>query len=176
MSEPSSFIKLDRVILSWRWYTDGNTLRLFIHLLLKANYEAKDWHNITVKRGELITSLGNLSAETGLSVKEVRTALEHLKRTNEVASRSNSKCTVITILNYDKYQGGASQAANEGQAKGKQGATTKEIKEDKEINTFNAQREDDAECIVKLPNKPKPKRYQPVVVDGETVMREVADA
>jgi len=122
MAEPSTYVKLDRNIINWRWYTDGNTLRLFIHLLLRANFEDKDWHEKTVKRGEFVTSISHLSRETGLSVKEVRTALNHLKETNEVASQTTSQYTLISVLNYEKYQGGASQTANEGQAEGKRGA------------------------------------------------------
>ena len=34
-----NYIKLSRGLLDWEWYTDINTTRLFIHMLLKANWK-----------------------------------------------------------------------------------------------------------------------------------------
>lgn len=126
MSE--GWICLHRKMLEWEWYDDANATRLFIHCLLKANHGDKKWRGIEVKRGSFITSYDSLSKELGLTVKQIRTALTKLKRTSEVASKSNSQHTVLTVINYDQYQdegkqkGG--QGASEGQAGGKQGATT----------------------------------------------------
>ena len=75
------FILLHRSILRWEWYGDLNTARLFIHLLLTVNYEPQRWQGIAVERGQRVASLAKLADETGLTVKQVRTALEHLKRT-----------------------------------------------------------------------------------------------
>lgn len=36
------WISLYRKILNWEWYSDANTFRLFIHLLLQANHEEKN--------------------------------------------------------------------------------------------------------------------------------------
>lgn len=146
MSDPSTWIKLNRNILEWGWYKDSNTKDVFIHLILKANVKDKMHYGTLVKRGQLITSYGTLSTELNMSVKSVRTALNHLKRTNEVAIKSTPNWSLITVENYDKYQnvsqeqdkkpksqkqGGkvsGKQRANEGQTGGKQGATTKEYK------------------------------------------------
>lgn len=122
MAEKSTFIKIDRNILRWRWYQDINTFKLFIHLLLKANINDNDFRDITVHRGQLVTSLNHLSKETGLTLKQTRIALEHLKETHEVAQSSTSKYTVITVLNYDTYQKGAQSRANKGHAGGTPGA------------------------------------------------------
>ncbi|MEE3498969.1 MAG: hypothetical protein VZS12_07535, partial [Ruminococcus bromii] len=73
MSEPTTFIKLDRNILRWRWYKKPNTLRLFVHLLLNANVVDRDFENITVCRGQLLTSRRSLSASLGISEQSVRT-------------------------------------------------------------------------------------------------------
>lgn len=137
------YIKLFRRLLKWEWYTDVNTKVLFIHCLLKANWKDGSWHGYTYKRGQFITSLASLARETGLTVKEVRTALKHLERTGEVASWHDSKIRIITVKSYDQYQQVGKpmgkQRASSGQAKGKQGATdiriyknNKEYKEDKE--------------------------------------------
>lgn len=98
------FIKIDRNIVNWRWYGDGNTMRVFLHLLLTANYEDKDFQNIVVKRGEVVTSYSKLAESLDLSVRGVRTAVEHLKSTGEVTSRTYNKFQVISIVNYDSCQ------------------------------------------------------------------------
>ena len=138
------YIKLFRRLLKWEWYTDVNTTKLFLHCLLKANWKDGSWHGYKYKRGQFITSLASLARETGLTVKEVRTALKHLERTGEVASWHDSKIRIITVISYDQYQQAGKptgkQRASGGQARGKQGATdrriyknSKEYKEYKEV-------------------------------------------
>lgn len=129
------YIRLYRSLLNWEWYTDSNTKDLFLHLLLTANYEDKKWRGIIIKRGQRVASYSTLSAELKMSVKSVRTALNHLKSTNEVASLSTPEYSIITVNNYEKYQDGANVSANEGQAEGKAGANEgQQCKKDKESN------------------------------------------
>ena len=97
-------IKIDRKILEWEWYSDINTCRLFIHLLLKANWKDGRFQGTEVPRGSLVTSYSNLAKQTGLSVQNVRTAIKHLILTGEITSKQQAKFTVITVKNYDKYQ------------------------------------------------------------------------
>ena len=104
MAEKSTFIKIDRNITEWRWYQNANTFRVFIHLLLKANINDKDFENITIHRGEFATSRENLAKALGLSVQQTRTALEHLKSTGEITIKRYSKFQVISVINYDFYQ------------------------------------------------------------------------
>ena len=118
------FIKLYDQILKWEWYKNPNTFRLFIHLLLRANYCDLRFEGRTIKRGQLVTSLPSLALETGLSVREIRTAIDHLKSTGELTDTSTSKYRVITIVNYDRYQDSDrqvdSQATGERQASDRQ--------------------------------------------------------
>lgn len=133
MPEKSTFIKLNRKILKWRWYQDPNTFRVFVHLILTANVTDRDFEQVTVKRGQLVTSIAHISRDLKISVKSVRTALEHLKSTNEVAIQTTSKYSIITINNYNEYQKVANTRASEGQATGKRGANEgQQYKNDKE--------------------------------------------
>lgn len=101
------YIKLYRSLLKWEWIDTPNVLVLFVHCLLRANYQDTKWHGIEIKRGELITSYSKLAKFTGLSVQQVRTSLDKLKETGEVVTKSQqgSKHTIIRVCNYDKYQG-----------------------------------------------------------------------
>lgn len=129
------FIKIHRKLLEWEWYDDNNVKVLFLHLLLKANYKDKKYRGETLKAGTILTSRDILANELSLSVKQVRTALDKLVRTNEVAIKTSGKGTKIQLVNYKKYQVRASEEANEGPAKGQQRATNKkEKKEKKEKN------------------------------------------
>lgn len=132
----NEFIKLNRKILKWEWFSDTCTRDVFIYCLLKANWKAGSWHGIEYNRGEFITSLPSISKDLGFSIKNVRTALKHLKQTGEVADRTYTKYRIISINNYDKYQGSGRQSgrqgADKGQTKGRQGAADKEDKNNKE--------------------------------------------
>ena len=125
------YIKLSRKILEWEWYSDVNTCRLFIHMLLKANWKDGRFQGKEIPRGSFVSSYQNLSSETGLSVKNVRTALEHLKSTGEVAVNRHPKYSVFTIKNYCQYQSTGSQPAVNRQSTGSQPATIEERKKER---------------------------------------------
>ena len=108
----SGFIKLNRNILSWRWYSDVITFRVFLHLLLKANYKDGEFEIHTIKRGQLVTGRKSLAKELKLSEQSIRTALEHLKSTNEITIKATSKYSIITINSYDKYQSVTNTSTN----------------------------------------------------------------
>ena len=97
-------IKLDRKILEWEWYTDINTCRLFLHMLLKANWKDGKFQGVEVPRGSFVASYQTLADESGLTERGVRTALSHLKTTGEVTVKRHAKFSVITVNNYCMYQ------------------------------------------------------------------------
>ena len=107
-------------------------MRVFLHLLLNANISDHDFQFDTIHRGELATSTNQIAQSLGISYKSARTALKHLENTHEVVVKRQAKYLVISILNYDAYQGTGSQTAGNGQATGNQRATIKEYKELKE--------------------------------------------
>jgi biotin operon repressor len=104
MDNDNTFIKLSRKIQSWRWYQDANTMRVFVHILLNANVYDHDFENITVKRGQWVTSVNKISEQLNISTRSIRTALNHLKSTNEVAIKTTPKYSIITVKNYNQYQ------------------------------------------------------------------------
>ena len=99
------YIKLFRKIQDWGWYDDPNTLALWVHLLVDANWKDNaEWHGEPIERGALITSVAKISADTGLTDRQVRTALSHLVSTGEIVMKTTNKWTKITICKYDTYQ------------------------------------------------------------------------
>mgnify|MGYP000198295832 FL=1 len=104
------YIKINRSLLEWGWYKDKNTSRLFIHMLLKANWKDGFFLGIEIKRGSFVSSLAKLSEETNLSVREIRTAIKHLELTGEVTSKKYNKFSVFTVNNYCSYQSSDTQS------------------------------------------------------------------
>ena len=129
------YIKLSRNILNWEWYENINTCRLFIHMLLKANWKDGKFEGKVIPRGSFVSSLPKLAEETALTIREVRTAITHLKLTGELTCKSYSKYTVFTVKNYCLYQ--TSDIQNDIQATGKRHSNdilTTTIEEKKEVN------------------------------------------
>ena len=104
MADKTTWIKLDRNILQWGWYQDANTFRVFMHLLLTANVKPHKFMGVTIGRGEVATSYTKLAETLGISMRNARTAISHLKMTGEVTVKSHPKFTVISIVNYTSYQ------------------------------------------------------------------------
>ena len=141
----SGFIKLQRKILEWEWYDDIPTKTLFIHLLLKANFKDKTWRGILIKRGEFLTGRKELSKETGLSEQQIKTALNKLKLSQEIAVTTTNKFSIIKVENYCDYQDKKidsnqqiEQPTTNDQTTIKQQSTTtkNEKKEKKEVNSL----------------------------------------
>jgi hypothetical protein len=136
----SGWIKIHRQILDWEWYSDNNTFRVFMHLLLKANHKDRRFKGIELKAGSVVTSRDILAIETGLSVQQIRTSLDKLKLTNEITSETSSKGTIIQLVNYQKYQIATSEATAEQPKNNQQVTTNKNVKKERSIfkpPTFN---------------------------------------
>ena len=143
----NGFVFLHRKFKYWEWYRNITIKTLFLHCLLMANFKTKRWQGIEIKRGSFITSVKKLHLETGLSESQVRTGLNKLKLTSEIAIKTTNKYTVVTVLNYDVYQPNSKQNdkqnENEPQSNDDQYrnqiATTKNLKESlkKENNVNN---------------------------------------
>lgn len=81
----------------------------WIDLLLSANHEDKDImfdsHVRTIKRGQLLTSVTKLSERWKWSKKKTLKYLRLLEEAKMVTKKSDNRATLLTLLNYSKYQG-----------------------------------------------------------------------
>ena len=127
------WIKLHRKLMDWEWYRDVNCYKLFTHCLMKANYEDTTWQGKAIKKGDFLTSLNILAADTGLSVQEVRTAMKKLTLTKEIVATATNEGTCITVCNYDTYNSEEDDINTPSTSEATRGATT--FKEDKKETT-----------------------------------------
>lgn len=103
----TGWIKLHRSIVDWGWYRDTNTRSVFIHLLLTANNEDKTWRDIVIHKGQTIIGRKALALKLGMTERTVRTAITHLISTNEITIKATNKFSLVTIVKWADYQGGA---------------------------------------------------------------------
>lgn len=141
------FIKLFRKMTEWEWYTDEHTFRVFMHLLLTANYKETNYKGVTIYPGQTVIGRKALANALHISERNVRTALKHLKSTNEIAIKATNKFSVITIVNWELYQCALEEVTSEATnkpsvkrpASDQQVTTPKEYKKEKNsLNTINS--------------------------------------
>ena len=162
------YISLHRKLLTWEWFTDINVCHLFIYCLLRANYKPTKWRGYEIKRGEFISSLNHISVDTGLSVQQVRTALDKLKKSDVLTKKQQGSNTLISIKNYSQYQESNKQDNNE--------ITINQQTNNNEITTNN---KDNKEIKINNDNKgiinaPNPNNiFNPIVKEFHNQMKDV---
>lgn len=98
------WIKLYRKFLDWEWFTDSKMVQLFVYLLLSASIEQRKWRGIVLERGQLATTVAELSEKTNLTAQNLRTALARLENSQIINRQTTNKYTIITICNFESYQ------------------------------------------------------------------------
>lgn len=101
----SGFVKIYRKITEWEWYSEPNTFRVFMHLLLIAKFKDEKWRGIDIKRGQVLTGRVKLGQSCKLTERQIRTAISNLKTTNEITIKTTNEFSIITLTNYELYQG-----------------------------------------------------------------------
>lgn len=132
MADKTTFIKLDRNIINWRWFKDAKILSVFVWLLIKANIKEGYFQREKIERGSLVTSNQHIADGCGLSMQNVRTALAALEETGEIVRNQRNHYQIITVVNYESYQSdlrkSVGQLTSNSQATNKQLTTIKEYK------------------------------------------------
>ena len=98
-----TYIKLYRKFLDWEWYEDTNCVRLFLHLLLKANWEDSEYKGSIIPRGSIVVGRRALAQQLGLSERQIRTTINRLEKCHTIDQRSTKQFTVISICHFDTY-------------------------------------------------------------------------
>ena len=146
----NGWVKIHRKLLSpeWSQCLDVVAKGLLLELLLMANYKdtraVRQSKVIIVKRGQILTSILELSNKLQVSRKIITSRLEILEQLGTITLKRDSLGTIITIENFSKYQDMESESGttkaqprnnegnNEGTTKGTRIEEGKEVKEIKE--------------------------------------------
>lgn len=105
-------IKMHRKITERWWYKHPPTRSVFIHLILWCNHAQKTFQGILVKAWQIITWRKKLSQELGHTENQIRGALINLQNTWEITIKTTNKYSLITLLNYTKYQHSGKEITN----------------------------------------------------------------
>lgn len=97
----TGFCPVSREVLAGPWHDKPNTQLVWLTLLIGANWEPRKWRDITIQRGQLVTSYSSIAKQTGLTVQNVRTAIRHLKSTGDLTQVITPEYSLITLKNYD---------------------------------------------------------------------------
>lgn len=100
------YIKLDHELRHWQYYTDRNMLLVWIDLLLRARYTDGYYNGILIKRGQCLVGRSATGRELVMTESEYRGCLKRLKMSQQITTEKTNKGTLVTIINWDKYQGG----------------------------------------------------------------------
>lgn len=99
------WIKSYEKLLDWEWTDDPYIFTFWVKLLLLVNVKTKRWHGKAIKRGQLLTSMRNLEERLGWSHHTIQRILDALQSTGEIIVESSNEGTLITVVNFSKYQG-----------------------------------------------------------------------
>ena len=103
------WIKLHRSLLKSATWQNMDVARLWVWCLLKAAYTDRvavvGCESVPLVPGQFIFGRRVAASETGLSERKVRTSLHWLLKSENVTRRVTSKFSVITICNWERYQG-----------------------------------------------------------------------
>lgn len=140
------FVIVYRDLLDWQYHDNPNAVALWIYILLKARWSDGFQNGVEIRRGQLMTTLATISAETGLNTGVINRLLKKFESDNQISVKTTNRFSVINVINYAKFQSldGASgkQTENKRKTNGKQTENAifirnKETKETKkQINTL----------------------------------------
>lgn len=151
MMSNGDWLKLNRGILKWGWYSDANTMRVFLDILLNANYEDGEYRGHQIKAGQCVVGRKALAKRLCISEQSVRTALEHLKSTNEITIKSTNKFSIATITNWAKYQCRDDEANHQNNHQANQQSTNNQPTTNQQLTTSKKGRREEGKKYIFIP-------------------------
>ncbi len=108
--EDNGWVKLYRQSIPNGWLTNQNFWAFWTYCLMKASHKKHKIFvgnkQVTLEPGQFVYGRKVAAKETGLSTQVVRTCLEHLVKLKNLTSKSTNKFTIVTVCNWETYQGG----------------------------------------------------------------------
>jgi hypothetical protein len=102
------YVRLWRKSLDAGWLRNHKLWAFWSYCLLKASYREYDaivgLQIIHLLPGQFIFGLKKASEETGLTIREIRTILDFLKKAGNLTIKTTNKFSIITIVNWHTYQ------------------------------------------------------------------------
>ena len=134
-----NWIKVNRQILESNVFEDAKTFKVFMWILLNANYKKRTLLNgLTLDAGQLCTSRERIATACNMHPSSVSRVLTRLKRCNSIDKKPNSRGTVIEVINWGVFQHadetGEQQTNSKRTAREQQANTEEESKKVRNLN------------------------------------------
>lgn len=102
------YVKVYRRLLDHSIFKDARTLQLFIYCLLRAGHRQNkvecSLKEITLERGQFMTSIARIARDTRLTHWQIRSRLNFLKCLGILTIKTTNRYSIITVCNYCAYQ------------------------------------------------------------------------
>jgi len=104
----NGYIKLHRKILNDPIFLNPGLLQLFLYCLLRSNHNEQEFNQrkktIIIKRGTFLCGLKKLSEYLHCNQNTLYKRLQTLKSLRYIDIQTTNKFSIISIVNYEKYQ------------------------------------------------------------------------
>jgi len=134
----NGYIKLHRRLLEDPMWTQVPTAwgRVALAMLMTANWKPRKWFDgrreVVLPPGSLVTSRPSMCKLARVTPKEYRGAIQYLANTGFLGQETASRYTIVTITNWETYQGNGDpegqETASKGPSEGQVRATPEEGK------------------------------------------------
>jgi hypothetical protein len=103
------YVRLWRKSLDAGWIRNHKLWAFWTYCLLKASHREFDaivgLQLVRLMPGQFIFGLKKASSETRLTIREIRTILDFLRKAENLTIKTTNKYSIITIINWHIYQG-----------------------------------------------------------------------
>jgi hypothetical protein len=148
-----SFIKIDRDILSSYCFANANHLKIWLWLLVKANYKKAfvplkigiGYTTVEVNRGQLLFGRHKAEEELGIDGSLIYRVLNKFEELGQINIVSNNQYSIITICKYDTYQSydkDDEQPLNNQRTSNEQPMNNRRTTDEQQMNTYKEELEE----------------------------------
>ena len=103
------WVKLHRQLIENGWLKNPKLFVFWIYCLLKAAHEpfkaTVGYQEVNLEPGQFIFGRKIAAEETGLREQEIRSCLNSLRKRQNLTIKSTNKFSIISITNWQRYQG-----------------------------------------------------------------------
>ena len=148
-----SYIKVHRDILDSYCFSSSNSFKIWMWLLLKANYKksfitlkaGRGEATIELNRGQLLFGRFRAEDELGIDGSLIYRVIKKFEELEQIIIESNNQYSIITICKYDDYQGDDNineQQTNSKRTANGQQTNSKRTTNEQQTNTYKEELEE----------------------------------
>ena len=108
MNGEGGWIKIHRSILKNPWMKDADVLGIWVYILLSVAYQPEDvvfeGKRITLRPGQGLFKMRQMAKTLGVSHSKLNRVINVFKSETQIETQTSPRNTLITVVNWGKYQ------------------------------------------------------------------------